>query len=150
MLEVFLMSKALKPRQGSAITAKERKKFLEVLRTTFNVSKAAEAIGRNRTSLYKLRQSDPEFAAAWDEIVEQCLDAVEQVVFENALAGKQPVNNIFLLRHRRAHIYGEKVTVEQDHPREVVVVLHRATDPRLGPGRDDVVDAEKVESVDKE
>ena len=112
MSEVFIMSKALKPRQGSAITAPEREKFLEVLKTTFNVSAAAEAIGRNRTSLYKLRQSDPEFAAAWDEIVEQCLDAVEEVVFRNALEGRQPVNNIFLLRHRRAHIYGERVKVD--------------------------------------
>ena len=118
------------------------------MRTTFNISKSAEAIGRNRTSLYKLRQSDPDFAEAWDEIVEQCLDAVEQVVFENALAGKQPVNNIFLLRHRRAHIYGEKVKVEEDRKVNVVVEL---IPPRDAPDlldklkASDVVDAEVVD-----
>lgn len=143
-------SKALKPRQGSAITAHERERFLGVLRTTFNVSKAAEAIGRNRTSLYKLRDTMPEFAAAWDDIIEQCLDAVEQIVFENALAGRQPINSIFLLRHRRAHIYGEKVKVEQEHRVDVIVELIPPRDApdllaKLKAG--DVVDAEAVEVV---
>ena len=123
MWEVFNMSKALKQRQGSAITAKERERFLEVLSTTFNVSRSAKAIGRNRTSLYKLRGTIPEFAAAWDEVIEECLDDVESVVFERALEGKQAVNNIFLLRHRRAHIYGEKFKVEHDHQVDVIVEL---------------------------
>ena len=88
------------------------------------------------------------FAKAWDEIVEQCLDAVEQVVFENALAGKQPVNNIFLLRHRRAHVYGEKVKVEEDRKVNVVVELIPPRDApdlldKLKAG--DVVDAEVVD-----
>ena len=141
------MSKALIPRQGSAITVQEREQFLDTLRTTFNVSKAAAMIGRNRTSLYKLRQSVPEFAAAWDDVIEQCLDEVEQIVYERALEGKQPVNNIFLLRHRRAHIYGEKVTVEHEQNVEVIVELMPPRTARLGPGQDDVVDAEEAEVV---
>ena len=144
------MSKALKPRQGTAITAQEREKFLEVLRTTFNVSRAAAVIGRNRTSLYKLRQSHPEFAAAWDEVIEQCLDDVEQVVFENALAGKQPVNNIFLLRHRRANVYGEKVKVENDVHHEVIVQLFRSPGSKLGPEYDDFAPIRTEEVVDAE
>jgi hypothetical protein len=116
----------------------------------------SEGIGASRSTTQQCerwhpsRQSDSEFAEAWDEIVEQCLDAVEQVVFENALAGKQPVNNIFLLRHRRAHIYGEKVKVEEDRKVNVVVELYRRDDPRLKAMKENVVDAEDAEVVGEE
>jgi hypothetical protein len=78
------------------------------------------------------------------------LDDVEAVVYENALAGKQPINNIFLLRHRRAHIYGEKVTVEHDRRVNVVVEL---IPPRQDPSvlrSENVVDAEEVEVLGEE
>lgn len=97
-----------------------------------------------------LFRCDAEFAAAWDEIVEQRLDAGEQVVLENALAGKQPVNNIFLLRHRRAHIYGEKVKVEHDQRVDVIVEL---VPPRQNPSMlqsENVVDAEAVEEESRQ
>jgi hypothetical protein len=71
-------------------------------------------------------------------------------VFENALAGKQTANNIFLLRHRRAYLYGEKVKVESDHMVDVVVHLCRPGTLTLKPGRGDVVDAEEAEVVGEE
>jgi len=95
-----------------------------------------------------LFRCDAEFAAPWDEIVEQCLDTVEEVVFRNALEGRQPVNNIFLLRHLRAHIYGEKVKVEEDRKVNVIVeLIPPRNEPdllaRLDAG--EVVDAEEVD-----
>jgi len=144
------MSKALIPRQGTAITGQEREKFLDTLRKTFNVSRAAAAIGRNRTSLYKLREAIPEFDAAWAEVVEECLDDVEQIVYERALEGKQPVNNIFLLRHRRAHIYGEKVTVQQKRKVELELVFLPPGDSRPKGLPDGVVDAEEVVVLGRE
>jgi hypothetical protein len=142
------MSEALKKRQGLAITSEEKERFLEALGKTFNVSRSAELISRNRSSLYKLRETDPEFAAAWEEVVERCLDDVEQVVFERALEGKQAVNNIFLLRHRRAQIYGEKVKVEHDQRIDIVVDLapYRGDKPALTDPN--IVDAEEVEVLD--
>jgi hypothetical protein len=71
-------------------------------------------------------------------------------VFENALAGTRPINNIFLLRHRRAHIYGEKVTVEHERKVNVIVEL---LPPRQDPSvlrSENVVDAEEVEVVGEE
>ena len=42
--------------------------FLDALRATQSVSRAARAAGMGRQSAYKLRQRLPGFAAAWDEI----------------------------------------------------------------------------------
>ena len=117
------MSKALKPRQGTAITGEERIRFLDTLRDTFNVSKAAAAIGRHRSSMYKLRQSDPEFLAVWDEVVEECLDELEEVVYQRALEGKQALYPIFVLKHRRPDRWGDRLKVETESHGEIIVNL---------------------------
>ena len=117
------MSQALKPLQGTAITSEEKIRFLETLRDTFNVSKAASAISRHRSSLYKLRQSDEEFAAAWDEVIEECLDELEEVVYQRAREGKQALYPIFVLKHRRPDRWGDRLKVEADNRVEFVVDL---------------------------
>lgn len=45
--------------------------FLQALRLTGQVRKAADEIGRHVSSAYKRRQRDPEFAKAWDAMVAQ-------------------------------------------------------------------------------
>ena len=117
------MSKALLPRQGSAITGDEKIKFLDTLRATFNVTKAASAIGRHRSSLYKLRQANKEFAAAWDEVIEECLDELEEVVYQRAREGKQALYPIFVLKHRRPNRWGDRVKVETESRGEIIVNL---------------------------
>ena len=117
------MSKALKLRQGTAITSDEKLQFLDTLRHTFNVSKAASAISRHRSSLYKLRQSDEDFAAAWDEVIEECLDELEEVVYQRALEGKQALYPIFVLKHRRPNRWGDRLKVEADQRVNIVVDL---------------------------
>ena len=117
------MSKALKPRQGTAISGDEQIQFLDTLRASFNVTKSASAIGRHRSSLYKLRQADEEFAAAWDEVIEECLDELEEVVYQRALEGKQALYPIFVLKHRRPKRWGDRVTVETEQRSEIIVNL---------------------------
>ena len=117
------MSKALKLRQGTAISSEEKIQFLDTLRDTFNVSKAASAISRHRSSLYKLRQSDEDFAAAWDEVIEECLDELEGVVYQRALEGKQALYPIFVLKHRRPNRWGDRLKVEADQRVNIVVDL---------------------------
>ena len=117
------MSKALKLRQGTAISSGEKIQFLDTLRDTFNVSKSASAISRHRSSLYKLRQSDKDFAAAWDEVIEECLDELEEVVYQRALEGKQALYPIFVLKHRRPNRWGDRLKVEADQRVNIVVDL---------------------------
>ena len=117
------MSKALKPRQGTAISGDEQIQFLDTLRATFNVTKASAAVGRHRSSLYKLRQADKEFAAAWNEVIEECLDELEEVVYQRALEGKQALYPIFVLKHRRPERWGDRVKVETEQRSEIIVNL---------------------------
>ena len=117
------MSKALKPRQGTAISGDEQIQFLDTLRATFNVTKASAAVGRHRSSLYKLRQADKEFAAAWIEVIEECLDELEEVVYQRALEGKQALYPIFVLKHRRPERWGDRVKVETEQRSEIIVNL---------------------------
>jgi len=46
-------------------------RFLEVLRETGNVSAAIRAVPRSRKMVYEYRKRCVEFAAAWEEALEQ-------------------------------------------------------------------------------
>ena len=118
-----MASHVLNLRQGTAISSDEKVQFLTTLRDTFNVSKAASVISRHRSSLYKLRQSDEDFAAAWDEVIEECLDELEEVVYQRAREGKQALYPIFVLKHRRPDRWGDRLKVEADNRVEFVVDL---------------------------
>ena len=48
-----------------------RQAFLDSLRVTGNVSAAARLVGKARASLYRMRRNDPDFAAAWQDALEE-------------------------------------------------------------------------------
>lgn len=74
--------------QGKEITPQQRDKFLKRLKSSAgNVSKAAQAAGIGRTSVYNYRDSDPEFKAAWDEVIDFVVDAMEQEMHRRSTAG---------------------------------------------------------------
>lgn len=78
-----------KPR-GTAATAMTPKKlhaFCETLRDTGNVTASAEAAGISRAHAYKMRGENEEFAAAWDEALEQAIDSLEQEARRRAMEG---------------------------------------------------------------
>lgn len=68
-------------------TPGERRCFLDRLRETANVSAAARAAGKSRSSAYQLRQQDADFRAAWDEALEEALDMLEAELWRRALEG---------------------------------------------------------------
>lgn len=71
---------------------KKRERFLDALRNEPNVSAAARASGYSRRYLYDLRDSDSEFAKAWDEAIEEALDAAEGELHRRAVKGvRKPV-----------------------------------------------------------
>jgi hypothetical protein len=64
--------------------------FLDTLRATSNVSKAAEAAGMNGTrSAYELRRRDPAFAQGWMEALEQGYSELELLLLRHALYGSE-------------------------------------------------------------
>ena len=68
-------------------TKARRKRFLDVLATTCNVTTATAAAGMKGKSAYDLRKRDPAFAALWQEALAQGYETLEQAVLRGVLEG---------------------------------------------------------------
>jgi hypothetical protein len=85
--------------------------FLAALQESPNVSRAARAADISRTGARKARETDPEFAAAWDEAIESSMDDLEEEAYKRAKHESDTLA-IFFLKTRRREVYGEKLTIE--------------------------------------
>ncbi len=66
--------------------------FLAALRELPVVAHACKAVGIERSTAYRAREADPEFAQAWDDAMEEGIDRAEQEAFRRAVAGyEKPV-----------------------------------------------------------
>lgn len=74
-------------RRRAKLTTKKLGQFLEQLSTNGNVTVSAEACNLARRTLYDLRSTDPEFAAAWDAAMEQAADHLEAEARRRAVDG---------------------------------------------------------------
>lgn len=61
--------------------------FLEGLRKCGTVRAACEAAGVNRSTAYRRRMADPEFAREWDDALEDGIDALEEEARRRAVEG---------------------------------------------------------------
>ena len=64
----------------SKLTGPRQKRFLKALADTGRVDAAAVIAGTSRTQVYKLRQSNPLFAAAWQQALDSADDPPPQPV----------------------------------------------------------------------
>ena len=62
-------------------------KFVAALRELPNVSFACRKAGIVRMTAYQRRASHPDFAAAWDDAMQQGIDALEEAAMERATKG---------------------------------------------------------------
>ena len=85
---------------GTRVTDRARAKFLERLRQSPNVSEAARVAGFSRLTAYRMRNSDPEFAANWDDALEEAVDRLEQVAWTRAEKTSDRLIEILLKGHR--------------------------------------------------
>jgi hypothetical protein len=103
--------------------------FLSALRRSPNVSAAARAAGVTRQAVYLYRESDPDFARAWDDALAESTDHLVGEAYRRAFEGTdEPVFykgeecgtvrkysdtlTCFLLKAHRRDVYGDKVTQE--------------------------------------
>lgn len=94
---------------------------------------AAQEAGVNKTTAYRWRESDEDFAQAWDEALEEGTDRLEQEALRRARDGvSKPVFHkgsvvghvqeysdtlaIFLLKARRPEVYRERASLEHTGP----------------------------------
>jgi hypothetical protein len=99
--------------------------FLASLAEVPVVVHACKAAGVNRATAWRARETDPEFAKAWDEALEEGVDRAEQEAFRRAvvgyekpvwykgeLVGTETVHSdallALILRGRRKKVYAER------------------------------------------
>lgn len=63
--------------------------FLEAFRKTGMATHAADVAGISRRRVYQVRASDPEFAAAWDDVVERTTEVMEREAYRRAVVGTE-------------------------------------------------------------
>jgi hypothetical protein len=85
--------------------------FLESLRQSPNVSRACRVGDVSRVHAYETRAADPEFAAAWDEILAGSVDDVEEAAFVRARTESDTLA-IFLLKCHRPEVYARPQQVQ--------------------------------------
>lgn len=98
----------------------KKKRFLEYLSETCNVSRACRLAGVDRSDMYKLRKDDPYFAEDWATALEMGFEALEDEMhrraFEGVLVTNQHGTNrkysdvlaIFLLKAHRPDKYSDR------------------------------------------
>jgi len=98
------------------LTQKRRKPwegaFLKMMAQSANVALACHAANVSRQMAYKKREQDAEFAAAWDQAIEDACDLLEATALQRAKAGSDTLL-MFLLKAYRAAKFRE--TVRNEH-----------------------------------
>lgn len=80
-----------KPRKN-AITAAKRRRWLDVLADTCNVTAACAATGLNTGTMYGLRHKDGEFARLWAEALVTGTERLEEKLLAHAM-GQEPTGD---------------------------------------------------------
>lgn len=100
---------------GSKPPRKPRKEwkptFLAAYAARGTVAAAAEVAGINRSTPYEARETDAEFAAAWDAIETDTVALLEKTGMERALDGSDRLIEFFL-RALRPGTYSARVDVK--------------------------------------
>jgi hypothetical protein len=84
---------------------RHKKRYLAALAKGRAPTVAARMAGLARSTVYKWRREDVEFAAAWADCVEQGLDLLEDRAYQRAMKNSDQLL-MFQLRARRPEVYG--------------------------------------------
>lgn len=85
-------------------TFKRRKLFLDQLAVGSSISFAAQAAGGTTQNFRRWRETDPDFAADWDDAIEQGTDYIEDIATERAMKKSDPLMAM-ILKARRPEKY---------------------------------------------
>lgn len=85
--------------------------FLADLAENCNVAHAYRVAGVAKSTAYKHRDEDPEFAAAWEDAIEAGIQALELAARRRAMSVSDTLA-IFLLKSHRPDVYRENKRTE--------------------------------------
>lgn len=110
-------------------------KFLAALADTCNVTAAAQAAGVSRDTVYDHRKANAAFAAAWEDAIEQAVEALEHAARQRAMTVSDTLA-IFLLKAHRPKVYRDNVSGGEDDPVNHRHTVEYVNDWRQAPRRD--------------
>jgi len=91
--------------------------FLAALRSMPVVATACEIVGIERSTAYRAKDGDEDFAAAWDDAMEHGIDKAEQEAFRRAVVGfEEPVIDKGRLAYRYERYGGKGFHVHAPSP----------------------------------
>jgi phage terminase small subunit len=92
----------------------QKKRFIDALTAQGTVFHAAQAAGVSRWTAYRWRH-DPEFASLWDVAIENAVDAVESVIYQQAVGGNTLAAIFYLKAHRPQYRDRLNIDIKQLH-----------------------------------
>lgn len=96
-----------------------RDDFIASLSGDLNVRAACAAAGISRSNAYKRRETDAEFAEAWDEAIENAVDLLEGIYFQRAREQSDRAMEGFLRAYRER--WRERTEVTTKHSGKVEI-----------------------------
>jgi hypothetical protein len=84
-----------------------KEQFLRLCELKLSVTHVCAEIGIDRSTPYKWRETDQEFANAMDAVRSVAIEKVEESLCERAIAG-DVIAGIFLLKAHRPEVYSAK------------------------------------------
>lgn len=112
------MAEAERATKATGIKGDWKERFLRKLTERANVSEAARLAGINRQYAYRARDEDPEFAAGWDEAVEEAIDKLEAAAWARAKKQSDALMTLLLKAHRGSKY---KDAAVQEHRGEITI-----------------------------
>lgn len=136
-----------KPAKGVVPPETWKPLFLAELEKWGVVSHAAREAGISKRHVYRVRESDPEFAEAWDEAKDRIVGTIEVVLRQRALVGVRTpviykgqvvdhVNEVdtgtlrWLASKLKPEVYGDKIDHNHKHEGDVNVNVSGRIDVR--------------------
>lgn len=95
------------------MTCKKKKDFLKELEADSNATRAAEAVGLSRTTLYEHRAKDPEFKKDWEKAIKVGDKALIDEATRRALAGSDTLL-IFMIKGRHPEYRDKLIDIPAD------------------------------------
>lgn len=88
-------------------------RFLVALKDAGTISGAARISQVGRRTVYDELARNPDFKADVDQILTECVELVEETLFQMALDPDKTTDRIFYLKTRKPEVYGDKLRQDQ-------------------------------------
>ena len=105
-------------------------RFLDKLKEVGNIRLACLAADIDRSTAYRTRQRDEDFAVAWADALQEGVDRLEEEAWKRAKS-KSDLLMIFLLKAHRPELYHDKIRHEHTGKVEVEVATPTSDERRL-------------------